>query len=61
VLFLCDCLPVIVGGAVTGAVALGPKPVTMHCTNCNMDIQTKIKTEYKGNAHIACIVLCVLG
>ena len=55
----------IVGGAVTGAVPvvvpMGAKPVTMRCPNCSMDIQTKTKTEYKGNAHIVCIVLFVLG
>jgi hypothetical protein len=61
VLFLCDCLPVIVGGAVAGVVALGPNPVTMRCPNCNMDIQTKTKTEYQGNAHIAAIGLFLLG
>jgi hypothetical protein len=61
VLFLRDCLPVIVSGPVIGAVAMGPKPVMMQCPSCNMNIQTKTKTEYKGNAHIACIILFVLG
>ena len=68
-LFLCDCLPVMVGSAVpcavaravARAVAMRAQPVSLGCADCSMDIQTKTKTEYKGNTRIACIVLFVLG
>jgi hypothetical protein len=45
----------------TGTWPLGPKPVKMRCPNCNMDIKTTTVTENQAGAHIACIVLCLLG
>lgn len=46
---------------VTGALPVGPKPVKMRCPNCHMDIKTTTVSENQACAHIACIVLCLLG
>jgi len=52
---------VIVTGAATGFVAVGPKPAKLRCPNCNMNIKTTTVSENQACAHVACIVLFLLG
>lgn len=46
---------------VTGALPVGPEPTKMRCPNCRMDIKTMTVSENQAGAHIACIVLFLLG
>jgi hypothetical protein len=46
---------------VTGTPPVGPKPAKMLCPVCHMDIKTTTVSENQAGAHIACIVLFLLG
>ncbi|XP_047110789.1 lipopolysaccharide-induced tumor necrosis factor-alpha factor homolog [Schistocerca piceifrons] len=46
---------------VNGPVAVGPKPCRVRCPMCHSDIKTSTVTENQAGAHIACIILCLLG
>ncbi|XP_046753339.1 lipopolysaccharide-induced tumor necrosis factor-alpha factor-like [Diprion similis] len=41
--------------------AVGPNPIKMLCPNCRADIKTTTVSEHQTNAHICCIILCLLG
>ncbi|XP_015509412.1 lipopolysaccharide-induced tumor necrosis factor-alpha factor homolog [Neodiprion pinetum] len=45
----------------TVAYAVGPNPLKMVCPNCRADIKTTTVSETQANAHICCIILCLLG
>jgi hypothetical protein len=46
---------------VSGPLPVGPKPATMRCPACHMNIKTTTVSENQSSAHIACVVLCLLG
>jgi len=52
---------VIVTGLPVGVLPVGPRPAKMRCPNCNLDIKTTTVSENQASAHIACLVLCLLG
>lgn len=46
---------------VSGSLPVGPKPANMCCPACHRDIRTTTVSESQSCAHIACVVLFLLG
>ncbi|XP_063228630.1 lipopolysaccharide-induced tumor necrosis factor-alpha factor homolog [Bacillus rossius redtenbacheri] len=44
-----------------GPTAVGPRPVTTVCPACRMNVKTTTVTENKTGAHVACVLLCLIG
>nr|CAD7266624.1 unnamed protein product [Timema shepardi] len=46
---------------IIGPVALGPKPAKISCPVCRNNIKTSTTTENQAGAHVACLLMCLLG
>nr|CAD7404341.1 unnamed protein product [Timema cristinae] len=46
---------------IIGPVSLGPKPAKISCPVCHNNIKTSTTTENQTGAHVACLLMCLLG
>ncbi|XP_033610620.1 lipopolysaccharide-induced tumor necrosis factor-alpha factor homolog isoform X2 [Cryptotermes secundus] len=53
--------PVIIQATTPGIMPVGPKPSNMRCPACHSNIRTTTESQSQSCAHIACIIMFLLG